>query len=398
MERLIFHVDVNSAYLSWESVQRLKEGLPDLRLVPAVIGGDPQSRTSVVLTKSIPAKKYGIITGEPVSSALRKCPGLQIASPDFSLYIRYSRAFKDILRQYAPVVEEFSIDECFLDMTGTSRIYPDPVATAFQIKDLIRDTLGFTVNVGVASNKLLAKMASDFEKPDKVHTLFPSEIPQKMWPLPVSDLFLCGKASAEKLVRESIFTIGDLAHAELSYVQRILGVKNGKLLHDYANGIDYSPVCAEPEAPKGYSNERTFEEDVFSYETADRVLLFLADMVSCRIRRDGVKASCVAVTVRGSDRKKHSHQMMLGQSTDITNEVYRVATTLLRELWDGKKPLRLIGLALTGLDDGTFSQYSLMDQDGKREKEQKADKAMDEIRSKFGKDMVKRGSMLREKL
>lgn len=394
MERLIFHIDVNSAYLSWESVRRVKQGRDDLRKIPAIIGGNPDSRISVVLAKSIPAKQYGIITGEPVSSAILKCPGLVIEAPDFQLYMECSRAFKDICRKYAPAVEEFSIDECFLDMTGTSRIYPDPIATACEIKDRIRDSLGFTVNVGISSNKLLAKMASDFEKPDKVHTLFVDEIPEKMWPLPVGDLFLCGKASAEKLIKEGYTTIGDLAHANLGYVQTHLGKKMGEMLHSYANGIDNSPVNAQPEAPKGYSNERTFEEDVVTYEQGDKVLLFLADKVAGRIRRDGVKASCVSVTIRGSDRKKHSHQMMLEQSTDITNEVYQAAVTLIRELWDGKKPLRLIGLSLTGLDDGTYQQFSLMDQDESRTREEKADRVMDEIRSRFGRGMIKRGSLL----
>lgn len=394
MERLIFHIDVNSAFLSWESVRRVKTGQEDLRLVPAIIGGHPDSRISVVLAKSIPAKKFGIITGEPVSSALRKCPGLLIGRPDFQLYAECSRAFKSICREYAPVMEEFSIDECFLDMTGTSLIYPDPVATAAEIKDKVRDTLGFTVNVGVAHNKLLAKMASDLEKPDKVHTLFPEEIPQKMWPLPVGDLFLCGKASAEKLVRANIRTIGDLAHAELSYIQKLLGNKTGRLLHEYANGIDHSPVVGQPEAPKGYSNERTFEEDVVSYETADKILLFLSDKVAGRIRKDGVKASCISVTVRGSDRKKRSHQKMLDHATDITNEVFIISKALIRELWDGRAPLRLIGVSMTCLDDGTYQQYSLLDQDEKRIREQNADKVIDEIRAKFGKDIVKRGSML----
>ena len=188
MKRLIFHVDVNSAFLSWEAVRRIKEGLPDLREIPSCIGGDPQKRTGIVVAKSIPAKKYGIQTGEPMAMALRKCPGLVTVPSDFELYDKYSRAFKAICASYAPVMESFSIDEVFLDMTGTSFIYPDPVATACEIKDNIHNKLGFTVNVGISTNKLLAKMASDFEKPDKVHTLFPDEIPVKMWPLPVRNL------------------------------------------------------------------------------------------------------------------------------------------------------------------------------------------------------------------
>lgn len=199
MERLIFHIDVNSAFLSWESARRVKQGLQDLRDIPACIGGDPKKRTGIVVAKSIPAKKYGIQTGEPMAMAIRKCPELVIVKSDFELYIKCSRAFKEICASYAPVMESFSIDEVFLDMTGTSLIYLDPIQTAHEIKDKIKNELGFTVNVGISTNKLLAKMASDFEKPDKVHTLFPNEIPVKMWPLPVRDLLFLGKASEKKL-------------------------------------------------------------------------------------------------------------------------------------------------------------------------------------------------------
>ena len=198
-ERLIFHIDVNSAFLSWEAVRRVRRGEPDLRLIPSAVGGDPKSRRGIIVAKSIPAKKFGVTTGEPVAMALKKCPELVLVKSDFRLYSRCSKAFKDICREYAPAVEEFSIDECFLDLTGTSQIYPDPIALAYEIKDKIRDELGFTVNVGVARNKLCAKMASDFEKPDRVHTLFPEEVKEKMWPLPVRDLLFVGKKSAERL-------------------------------------------------------------------------------------------------------------------------------------------------------------------------------------------------------
>lgn len=180
MQRLIFHVDVNSAFLSWEAARRVADGEPDLRLIPSAIGGDRDKRTGVILAKSIPAKKFGVTTGEPVAMALRKCPQLVLAKPDFALYTRNSKAFIAICRRFAPVVEQVSIDECFLDMTGTSLLYPDPIAIAHTIKDTIFSELGFTVNVGIAPNKLLAKMASDFEKPNKVHSLLASEIPQKL--------------------------------------------------------------------------------------------------------------------------------------------------------------------------------------------------------------------------
>ena len=225
MERLIFHIDVNSAFLSWESARRVSQRLPDLREIPSCVGGDPKKRTGIVVAKSIPAKKYGIQTGEPVAMALRKCPNLVIVPSDFELYDKCSRAFKAICASFAPVMESFSIDGVFLDMTGTSLIYPDPVAAAHELKDKIHRELGFTVNVGISTNKLLAKMASDFQKPDRVHTLFPDEIPEKMWPLPVRNLLFLGKASEQKLLNQGIRTIGDLAREREANVQLWLGEK-----------------------------------------------------------------------------------------------------------------------------------------------------------------------------
>ena len=228
-ERLIFHIDVNSAFLSWESARRVSQGLPDLREIPSCVGGDPKKRTGIVVAKSIPAKKYGIQTGEPVAMALRKCPNLVIVPSDFELYDKCSRAFKAICASFAPVMESFSIDEVFLDMTGTSLIYPDPVAAAHELKGKIHRELGFTVNVGISTNKLLAKMASDFEKPDKTHTLFPDEIRQKMWPLPVSELYMAGRSSVEILKKLEINTIGDLAGAEEALIE--LHLKSLSLIH-----------------------------------------------------------------------------------------------------------------------------------------------------------------------
>lgn len=295
MSRLIFHIDVNSAFLSWESARRVKQGLSDLRDIPACIGGDPKKRTGIVVAKSIPAKKYGITTGEPVAMALRKCPELVIVKSDFELYIKCSRAFKEICASYAPVMESFSIDEVFLDMTGTSLIYPDPIKTAHEIKDKIRDELGFTVNVGISTNKLLAKMASDFEKPDKVHTLFPEEIPTKMWPLSVRDLLFLGKAFEKKLTEAGIRTIGDMAHVSESEIQALLGNKAGHQLHQYALGIDESPVKAKPEEAKGFSVETTFNDDIVSVEQVLPILLEQCDVVTTRMRRKGKKCNfCIS--------------------------------------------------------------------------------------------------------
>ena len=392
-ERLIFHVDVNSAFLSWEAARRVKEGLPDLREIPSCIGGDPKSRRGIVVAKSIPAKKYGVTTGEPVALALRKCPDLVCVPGDFALFDRCSRAFKKICASYAPVMESFSIDEVFLDMSGTHLIYPDPVAVAHEIKDKIRDELGFTVNVGIGTNKLLAKMASDFEKPDKVHTLFPSEIPEKMWPLPVRDLLFLGKASEQKLLRAGIKTIGDMAKSDEAEIRQLLGDKNGRQLYRYANGIDDSPVRSEREEAKGYSAETTVEEDIVTYEQALSLLLAQCDVVAARMRRDGKKCSCVAVTYRTLDFKTRSHQKNFEDPTDVTEEIFAQVKKLLYECWKCE-PLRRIGVALTDLTSDEFRQMSLFENTEDREKQKKVDETIDDIRRRFGNGMIVRGSTI----
>ena len=390
---MIFHVDVNSAFLSWEAAKRVKEGLPDLREIPSVVGGDPKQRTGIVVAKSIPAKKYGIQTGEPMAMALRKCPNLVVVPSDFRLYTENSLAFKAICRDYAPVVESFSIDEVFLDMTGTSLIYPDPIATAHQIKDKIHEELGFTVNVGISTNKLLAKMASDFEKPDKVHTLFPAEIPEKMWPLPIRDLLFLGKASEKKLQDFGIHTIGELAREKESTIQALLGEKTGRQLYQYARGIDNSPVLAQAEESKGFSVEKTFNDDIVSVEQVLPILLEQCDIVATRMRRKGKKCSCISVTFRTLDFKNRSHQTSLSSTTDVTDEIYENARRLFLEFWKGQ-PLRLIGVALTGLTDESFEQMSLFEDTKKKEQRQKLDATLDAIRMKFGNDKITRASIM----
>ena len=350
-------------------------------------------RLGIVVAKSIPAKKYGVTTGEPVALALRKCPDLVCVPGDFALFDRCSRAFKKICASYAPVMESFSIDEVFLDMSGTHLIYPDPVAVAHEIKDKIRDELGFTVNVGIGTNKLLAKMASDFEKPDKVHTLFPSELPEKMWPLPVRDLLFLGKASEQKLLRAGIKTIGDMSKSDEAEIRQLLGDKNGRQLYRYANGIDDSPVRSEREEAKGYSAETTVEEDIVTYEQALSLLLAQCDVVAARMRRDGKKCSCVAVTYRTLDFKTRSHQKNFEDPTDVTEEIFAQVKKLLYECWKCE-PLRLIGVALTDLTSDEFRQMSLFENTEDREKQKKVDETIDDIRRRFGNGMIVRGSTI----
>lgn len=397
-ERIIFHIDVNSAFLSWTAAKMVRDGSPDIRLVPSVISGSPDKRTSVVLAKSIPAKKYGVKTGEPVSAALRKCPSLVTAPPDFKLYSDCSAKFMDICRAYTPCLEKFSIDECFLDMSGTENIYPDIVAVAYEIKDKIKNELGFTVNVGIGSNKLLAKMASDFEKPDKVHTLFSYEIENKMWCLPVSDLLYLGRATAQKLEKISIKTIGELAAADIAVLRSTVGTKAGEQLHNYANGIDDSPVSDTPREVKSYGHSVTVEENVSDFKTANSLLLALTDAAASRMRAGGCRAYNISVNIRNNAFKNKSHQRALNSPTDVTQDIYAVVKELFAELWNGE-PLRLLGVTLSDLTKDGGEQISLFgsEKGADSEKLKKVDAAVDAIRNKFGDSKILLGSTMNTK-
>ncbi len=392
MKRIIFHVDVNSAFLSWEAVSRLADGEEDLRLIPSVVSGNPENRSSIITAKSIPAKAYGIQTGEPLSMAMRKCPGLVAVKPDFHKYEHYSREFKRICRDYTSTMESFSIDEVFLDMTEMGIIFPDPIKTAHELKDRIYSELGFTVNVGIGTNKLCAKMASDFEKPNKVHTLFDDEVEKKLWPLPVRELFMIGKSSAGKLTDYGIVTIGDLARLKPETAISLLGDKMGNYAINAAKGIDETPVNGEEQEAKGFSTETTLEEDVADINKINRILMSLADVVAARMRKEGAKCGCVAVSYKTSDFTHKSHQKKLRDGTDITGVIYETACLLFREFWQGE-PIRLIGIALTDIDRDGFEQLSFI-QDEKKEKLKKLDTALTQIRDRYGNTSIRRAGTI----
>ncbi len=360
MRRIIFHIDVNSAFLSWSAVKLLKDGERDIRLIPSVVSGDPQDRRSIIAAASIPAKKIGIKTAEPVSMALRKCPSLVIVKGDWEWYRTCSEGFIEICRSYSPVLQQFSIDECFIDMTF--RCYrKDPEEIAAKLKDEIRQTLGFTVNVGIGSNKLLAKMASDFEKPDKVHTLWEEEISAKMWPLGVRDLLWVGKKTEERLTWHGIRTIGDLAGLGTESLTAIVGKKFAEQLHDLANGIDDSPVETETHDAKSYSAERTFEKDLSDPRSLDKELFKTACIVAGRIRRDSFKASTVYIFVKHSDFSVVQKQSRLDKPSDVTAVILNAARRMLTEIWDGKTPLRQVGLGVSKLSRDSFEQMLLFE-------------------------------------
>lgn len=358
--RVIFHIDVNSAFLSWSAVKLMKEGDSDIRLVPSVVSGDPDDRRSIVTAASIPAKKLGIRTAEPVSMALRKYPQLVIVRGDWEWYKLCSEGFLEICRSYSPVLQQFSIDECFIDMT-LRNWGEDPVDVATRLKDEIRETLGFTVNVGIGSNKLLAKMASEFEKPDKVHTLWQEEVPEKMWPLDVRELLWVGKKTEEKLKMYGIRTIGDLAQKSAGLLAGLVGKKFASQLHENANGRDDSPVETEVPEAKSISAERTFTNDIGTDKEIDRALFNVTCIVAHRLRRAGFHTSCVSVFIKYRDFSVIQRQRQISQPTDVTAVILNEARTLIRDIWDGGSPVRQIGLGVFRLTHENALQLSLFE-------------------------------------
>lgn len=394
MKKIIFHIDVNSAFLSWEAVYRLQNGgSVDLREIPCAVGGDRSKRRGIILAKSIPAKSYGVKTGEPIVDAMRKCPSLTIIPAHHKMYKDYSRQFMNILREYTPDVEKYSIDEAFMDMSGMERIVGEPLAFAHKLKNRISSELGFTVNIGISSKKMLAKMASDFQKPDRVHTLFPEEVPEKMWPLPVSDLLFVGKSTENTLRKLGIYTIGDLAAADVGILRHHLK-KHGESIWNFANGRDDAVVETMQADNKGYGNSTTVAFDVSDEDTAKMILLSLCETVGSRLRADGMKAEVVSVTIRDFEFHTISHQMVLPAPTDITSELHLQACRLFDELWDGT-PIRLLGVRTSKVsrEDGV-RQLSLFDTTD-YDKLEKMDQAVDSIRKKFGSDAIMRASFLK---
>ncbi len=393
MKQVIFHIDVNSAFLSWEAVYRLKHlnGTLDLRTIPSAVGGDVTKRHGIILAKSIPAKKYGIKTGQSVIEARQKCPELLLVPPNYNLYQRSSDSFIQILRKYSPAVEQYSIDEAFMDMTGLEGIYGSPEDTAYTLKEEIHRELGFTVNIGVADNKILAKMASDFRKPNQVHVLWQKEIPSKMWHLPVNELFFVGRATFNKLKNLGIQTIGELAAADSQVLKSHMG-KQGEVIWAFANGIDVSAVEAVPPPNKGYGNSTTIAFDVMDQETANLVLLSLAETLAPRLRADGVRIGVVAVGIRDCDFRYYSHQLTLPAATNITEEIFLAASKAFLEVWDGT-PIRHLGIHTDHVTAESSRQLSLFPARD-YEKLERLDQAVDAIRKRYGNDALQRASFI----
>lgn len=400
MAPIIFHIDVNSAYLSWTAVEQLKNGATvDLREIPAIIGGDQKSRHGVVLAKSPAAKRYGIRTGEPVANAFRKCPNLAMYPPDHKMYREKSRRLMEYLRTFTKEIEQVSVDECYMDFTGIAGRYHSPVDGAAEIKDGIRDKFGFTVNIGISTNKLLAKMASDFEKPDRIHTLYPEEIKEKMWPLPIGELYMAGRSSVEVLKKLEINTIGDLAQADLKLIMLHLK-SHGKMLWEFANGIGTSVVQSEPDEAKGIGNSTTLSEDAATIEEVTPVFERLAQSVGSRLKKAEKKAGMVSMEIKYYDFRTVSHQIQLDKPSNDPEVLKETACSLFLEVWSGE-PVRLLGIRTSKLLDETApEQLSIFDIELPKEPDEKhkrLKKAMDEINGKFGEGAVMKASLMPKK-
>lgn len=394
-EPLYFHIDVNNAYLSWEALYQKRElnRTEDIREMDAIIGGDISKRHGVVLAKSQSAKRYGIQTGEPVVSAMKKCPHLISFPPHMEYYRGQSKELMKLFQKYAPVVDQYSVDEAFLDMTGTQTLYGDPVEFAHKLKDEIRDTLEFTVNIGISSNRLLAKMASDFSKPDKVHTLFPEEIRDKMWKLPVEDLFYVGKATAVRLHRLGLHTIGDIAKSDLSVLKSHFK-SHGEVIYNFANGIDLTLKDRTEAEQKGYGNSTTIPYDIKEAEDAYRTIMQLCESVCARMRKDDVQATVLSVEIKDSNFVVRRHQRTLLSATNVTDECYSIACDLFDELWDGE-PIRLIGVSANKVIDNNMRQLNLFDLES-HDRLKNLDSALDSIREKYGNQAVTRGTFYKK--
>ncbi len=395
-ERTIFHIDVNSAFLSFEAVYRLQHGAKvDLREIPSAVAGSQATRHGIILAKSIPTKKYGVKTGEAVWEARQKCPGLVLVPPNYALYMCCHSALLDLVRDYSDRVQVFSIDECFLDMTGME-LPGGPVAVANELRERIKRELGFTVSIGVSTNKLLAKMASELKKPDAVSTLYPHEIEEKMWPLPVEEMYMVGRATAPKLHRLGIYTIGDLARFDLNLLKHTFK-SWGILLWNYANGIEDSVISSSGRTViKGIGNSTTIHFDVDDRGTAHQVLLSLVETVAMRLRHSGFCCSVIAVSIRrAEDLGYYSHQMTLQTPTDCTNAIYECCKRLFDAAWKGE-PIRHLGVRVSRLSPADHVQLSMFEKDW--EDQRRIDRAVDSIRTRFGPRAIIRSNFLWSRL
>ena len=389
MDRIILHIDVNNAFLSWSAVWMLKNGYnKDIRNRYAVIAGDESQRRGIVLAKSGLCKKRGVKTADPIYLARRKCPYLEVYPPKFEVYKKFSDMMYKYLCNYTNIIERYSIDECFLDYTGSINLFGDPVKVAYRIKDDIYKKFGFTVNVGVGNNKLLAKMASDFEKPNKVHTLFSNEIEKKMFPLPIEDLFMIGKSSSKKLHEMGINTIGELANTNEDILVKKFKSR-GKLMHEYANGIDNSEVMYEREQMKSISNSTVLPYNYHDIEMIKNVIHSLSNEIGKKLRNNKLYADTVGIWFKYTYFDKISRQIKLDNSISNDEDIYNNAFNIFNSIWNHEDGIRSICVFVSGLSSERKLQLSLFDDiTRKDEDDNNLQDVIDDLRDKFGDNVI----------
>ena len=378
---IIFHIDVNNAFLSWSALYLLRnDSTIDIRTIPSVIAGDESKRHGIVLAKSEVAKKYGIKTAETIHLARTKCKELQIFPPNFKFYKEMSDKLYNYFLTFTPDVERFSIDECFLDLSNTTLLYDDILELAYKMKNEIKENFGFTVNIGIGNNKLCAKMAGDFSKPDKVHTLFSNEIKLKLWPLPIEDLLFIGKSSSQELRKLNIETIGDLAKANPNLLYKHFKNRSTFMI-EYANGIDSSKVISKNGKNKCISFSETLEYDTKDKEFLKQKLMIMCEKIGLKLRRDKLYARTIAITIKTNYFKDYSHQKKLINETNNTMELYKNVLDIL-DITLGDNLIRNIGVRVSDLVKTKNSQISLFDKISSQEND-KIQEVLDDINLKY---------------
>lgn len=389
---MILHCDMNNFYASVELLSR-----PDLKDVPVAVCGDPEGRHGIILAKNQLAKAAGVVTAETVWQAKKKCPSLQFVRPHHDKYKEYSDRINKIYLEYTDMVEPFSIDESWLDVTASQRLFGNGRQIADTIRQRIKSELGLTLSVGVSYNKVFAKMGSEYRKPDATTEVTRQNYPTLLFGKPVGELFFVGFATAEKLNTINIRTIGDLAAADPRALERLLG-KQGPLLHSYANGLDDSPVCLynQREKIKSVGNGITFARNLTGIEDITTALTSLSDTVASRLRKYQMKCFGVKVDIKDPAFKTISRQKQLPQPTNLAADLKKAALELLGSSWRLSDPIRLLTLTAINLTDETAEeQLSLFDAPAEtRQKGESIERTMDEIRRKFGDSSITFGQIL----
>ncbi len=396
MERVILHIDMNCFFASVELLYH-----PELRGLPVAVGGSEDERRGIILTASYEAKKCGVKTAMTLREAKTLCPELIVLPPHYDLYVRYSRLARKIYEEYTCLVENFGIDEAWLDLTGCICLQKKtPMEIANEIRLRIRRELGITVSIGVSDNKIFAKLGSDYKKPDACTRIDRSNYRKIAWPLPVEDLLLVGKSTKHKLNSRGIYTIGDLAQVDAEYLQSVLG-KNGALLHEFANGLDRTPVqsTSVEQSIKSVGNGTTVPRDMETYEDVYIVLMMLSESVAHRLRDNGVKAKIVSVSMRGADLEISERQMQMQEYTNLSTVICHKAMELVQESCPVddtghlKRHLRSITVTTSGLlreQEVPEHQVTVFEIPDNMERKENLERTMDSLRSRFGHHCIKR--------